>query len=230
MGFDARRIVLRLNPSLRGRVRVGLVVAEPVSIRPAGAALAGLMRETERVMRERYAGRAPGEIEPLAAARELYRGFGIDPTKTRPSSEALLRRVLRGRELPSIVNAVDLSNVLSVEFLLPIGLYDAARIDGEVELRAGGPGESYAGIRKHEVHLDGRPVLVDRSGPFGNPTSDSLRTSVDGRTTSLWMTIFAPPSLSGATLARHVERARHSIALHLAAGGAPVAACGTVVD
>jgi DNA/RNA-binding domain of Phe-tRNA-synthetase-like protein len=163
-----------------------------------------------------HAGRPPGEIEGLAPARRLYRAFGIDPTSTRPSSEALLRRILQGKPFPTINSAVEVCNLCSTSFLLPIGLYDAAEIRGAVVLRRGEPGESYQGIRKDAVNVAGRPVLVDEVGPFGNPTSDSLRTSVTEGTSSLVMVIFAPVDYAPAALDAHMTFAREAIARHLA--------------
>jgi DNA/RNA-binding domain of Phe-tRNA-synthetase-like protein len=138
----------------------------------------------------------PAEV---AAVRTMYKRVGLDPTKTRPSSEALLRRIRKGDTLPRINSMVDVCNWCSLEFQLPYGLYDAARIDGDVELRIGRPGESYPGIRKDDVNVGGRIALVDRVGPFGNPTSDSARTMVTTQTMKALLVVFAP---------REVERAR----------------------
>jgi DNA/RNA-binding domain of Phe-tRNA-synthetase-like protein len=133
--------------------------------------------------------------EERGAVRAMYRRVGIDPTKTRPSSEALLRRVRRGDALPRINSMVDVCNWCSLEFQLPYGLYDAAHIDGDVELRVGRDGESYPGIRKDDVHVAGRITLADRIGAFGNPTSDSARTMVTTSTTKALLVIFAPHEL-----------------------------------
>ena len=130
--------------------------------------------------------------EEAAAVRTMYKRVGLDPTKTRPSSEALLRRVRRGDPLPRINSMVDVCNWCSLEFQLPYGLYDASRIEGDVELRIGQPGESYPGIRKDDVHVGGRIALVDSQGPFGNPTSDSARTMVTTATTYGMLVVFAP--------------------------------------
>jgi DNA/RNA-binding domain of Phe-tRNA-synthetase-like protein len=131
----------------------------------------------------------PAEV---TAVRTMYKRVGLDPTKTRPSSEALLRRVRKGDPLPRINSMVDVCNWCSLEFQLPYGLYDAARIEGDAELRIGRPGESYPGIRKDDVHVGGRIALADRVGPFGNPTSDSARTMVTTATTSALLVVFAP--------------------------------------
>ena len=136
----------------------------------------------------------------VAAVRTMYKRVGLDPTKTRPSSEALLRRVRRGDPFPRINTMVDVCNWCSLEFQLPYGLYDASRIEGDVELRLGRPGESYAGIRKDDVHVDGRITLADSVGPFGNPTSDSARTMVTTATTHALLVVFAPAEIDGARL------------------------------
>jgi DNA/RNA-binding domain of Phe-tRNA-synthetase-like protein len=120
--------------------------------------------------------------EETSDVRTMYKRVGLDPTRTRPSSEALLRRVRRGDPFPRINSMVDVCNWCSLEFQLPYGLYDADRITGDVVLR----------IRKDEVHVGGRITLADAEGPFGNPTSDSARTMVTTATTSALLVVFAP--------------------------------------
>ena len=143
--------------------------------------------------------------EVTTAVRRLYRRFGIDPTKTRPSSEALARRVRRGESFPRVNVLVDVCNWCSLESGLPFGLYDAARIDGAIECRIGRADESYPGIRKDVVHVAGRLVLADQVGPFGNPTSDSSRTMITSETTCALVVVFAPVALAAAVLVRTVE-------------------------
>lgn len=213
----------RLNLSIAGEVagllRLAVVAVQPIRIAPSSSPLLEEIESLRLALFERYRGRGPAEIEGLAPARELYRAFSIDPTRTRPSSEALLRRILQGKPLPRISNAVDLCTLLSLEFLLPMGLYDADRIAGPVRLRRGMPGESYPGIRKDEVGLEGRPVLSDSTGAFGNPTSDSLRTCVTDSTRSLWMVLFAPSGAAPGILTAFLERASEELARSLAVPG-----------
>jgi DNA/RNA-binding domain of Phe-tRNA-synthetase-like protein len=96
-------------------------------------------------------------------------------------------------------------NWCSLEFQLPYGLYDAAHIESDVELRIGRAGESYPGIRKDAVHVDGRIALADRLGPFGNPTSDSARTMVTTATTRAMLVVFAPTEVDAKQLARVLD-------------------------
>jgi DNA/RNA-binding domain of Phe-tRNA-synthetase-like protein len=140
-----------------------------------------------------------------AAVRTMYKRVGLDPTKTRPSSEALLRRVRRGDPLPRINSMVDVCNWCSLEFQLPYGLYDADRVEGDVELRLGRNGESYSGIRKDDVHVANRITLADARGPFGNPTSDSARTMVTTATSNALLVVFAPHEYPRARLVEVLE-------------------------
>lgn len=195
---------LTLDPEVAPLLRVGVAACAPVRVGPASPELRQAIAERVGELAARYAGLSPAGIDGLAPARRLYRAFGIDPTSTRPSSEALLRRILQGRPFPEVNSAVDVGNLCSVSFLLPIGLYDADKIRGPIVLRRGREDEGYAGIRKDRVNVGGRPVLVDDEGPFGNPTSDSARTCVDDATTSLLMVLFAPGDTSAELLARHV--------------------------
>jgi DNA/RNA-binding domain of Phe-tRNA-synthetase-like protein len=143
--------------------------------------------------------------EETSSVRTMYKRVGIDPTKTRPSSEALLRRVRKGDTLPRINSMVDVCNWCSFEFQLPYGLYDVAHIEGDVTLRLGREGESYPGIRKDDVHVAGRIALADAMGPFGNPTSDSARTMVTTATTRALVVVFAPRDLEARRLARVLD-------------------------
>ena len=157
------------------------------------------LRETEEAVRVR-------PPEDVGTVRTMYKAVGLDPTKTRPSSEALLRRVRNGQSLPRINSMVDVCNWCSLEFQLPYGLYDAAQIDGDVELRLGRPGESYPGIRKDLVNVAARLALADRQGAFGNPTSDSARTMVTVSTTRALVVVFAPRGLDPARLSYVLDR------------------------
>lgn len=204
---------------VRGQVRIATILAEPVAVAPASALLDTEMSSLVAELARRHAGRQPSEIPGLLPARELYRTFGVDPTRTRPSSEALLRRALQGKPMPRVSNAVDVCNLCSLRFLLPIGLYDVSGIRGGATLRRGVSGESYPGIRKDEVHLEGRLVLADAHGPFGNPTSDSARTAVSASTTRLYLVVFAPTGFSADLLREHARFASDAIVRHLSTPG-----------
>ena len=180
----------RVDLALAGIVRLGVLAIDGVRIVGRAEAMNAPLAEAEA--RLRLAGERPGLV---SAVRTMYKRVGIDPTKTRPSSEALLRRVCKGEPLPRVNAAVDVCNWCSVETQVPYGLYDLDRVEGDVVLRLGTAGEEYAGIRKEVVHLAGRLALADGVGPFGNPTSDSARTMVTTASTRVVFVMFVPGEL-----------------------------------
>jgi DNA/RNA-binding domain of Phe-tRNA-synthetase-like protein len=195
-----------IDPTLAGRVRLGLLLIEGVSVRENDAALAARVDAECAALRARYGEGKSSEVPGTEDARTLYKALGMDPTKTRPSNEALLRRALKGESLYRINTLVDALNLASLREQLPFGLYDADRIVGAVLLRLGAAGEAYEGIRKGSVGAEGRPVLVDSEGPFGNPSSDSLRTSITLATTRCLVVAYAPAGCPTARLDGVLER------------------------
>ena len=124
-------------------------------------------------------GARSGDLAPADRARALFRKFGMDPTRIRPSSEALLRRIKRGQPLPRINSLVDVANALSVQLQVPVGLYDLDKVKGEeLVIRIGRDGEGYEGIGKERVNVDRRICVADAEGPCGNPSADSARTMI----------------------------------------------------
>ena len=199
-------LAFEIAPSLAGRVRIGLVAVAGTSVREGDPALAAEVDAECQALRARYGEGKSSEVPGAADARTLYKALGIDPTKTRPSNEALLRRALKGEGLYRINTLVDALNLASLREQLPFGLYDLDRVQPPVTLRLGGEAESYEGIRKGPVQVAGRPVLVDAEGPFGNPTSDSLRTSITLATTRCLAVAYAPASYSPARLDDVLDR------------------------
>src|SRR5580693_6175247 len=122
------------------------------------------------------------ESPQILATRAAYKALGKDPARYRGSAEALLRRVIAEKGLPRINAVVDIINLVSVESRLPIGLYDLAHVSGDIVFRAGRAGETYKGIGKYDLNLEGLPVFCDALGPHGSPTSDSERTMVTAGT------------------------------------------------
>ena len=122
------------------------------------------------------------ESPQIEMTRRAYKALGKDPARYRGSAEALLRRVVAGKGLPQINAVVDIINLVSLESRLPVGLYDTAHVRGDVVFRAGRAGESYKGIGKYDLNLEGLPLFADDQGPHGSATSDSERTMVTSKT------------------------------------------------
>ena len=192
-------MTVSLAPELAAIVRPAVIAWTGATVTARDPRLDPLLAEAEAKVRMT----PPAES---AAVRTMYKRVGIDPTKTRPSNEALLRRVGKGDTIPRINAAVDIVNWCSLEFQLPYGLYDLSKISGPVTIRLGAEGESYPGIRKDDVNVGGRITVADAIGAFGNPTSDSARTMVTGSATDLLVVIYAPKEVTRPQL-EHVMRA-----------------------
>ena len=119
------------------------------------------------------------EIESIAATRRIYRVCGKDPSRYRPASEALIRRVLQGKELYQLNTLVDLVNLASIAYGYSIGGFDADKFEGDtLTLGIGREGEPYEGIGRGMLNIQGLPVYRDAKGGVGTPTSDNERTKI----------------------------------------------------
>ena len=119
------------------------------------------------------------EMTSIAATRRVYKACGKDPSRYRPASEALIRRVLQGKELYQKDTLVDLVNLASIAFGYSIGGFDADKFVGDtLTLGIGREGEPYEGIGRGIINIHGLPVYRDAEGGVGTPTSDNERTKM----------------------------------------------------
>jgi DNA/RNA-binding domain of Phe-tRNA-synthetase-like protein len=190
---EKHRMKLLVEPGLSRKVRLGCCIQKGIKVtRDRGESLNEAIEDTQKEMISLYGRFQPSEIPGLKPARRLFRSIGVDPTRMRPASEALLRRTLKGKGIPVINSAVDAANLISLRYLVPVGLYDFDKIQGDVLLRLGRDGESYQRIGSGILNLNARMGLFDKEGGFGNPTGDSRRTSVTCDTKNLLFVAFFP--------------------------------------
>lgn len=204
MKFDLK---ISKDPGISDRLVAGILFFQKLECQKKNSVLWDEIKHVEEQYRNQF--KSPSEaLNILRPARDLYRAVGIEPTRIRPSSEALFRRIIKGRPLYQINSIVDSGNLASLSFLLPIGLYDREKINGSIIFRRGSEGESYEGIGKGRVNVSGRITLADQRGPFGNPSSDSLRTSIRIDTSGVIMVIFAPIDYSRERLQEHLNQSQ----------------------
>lgn len=143
----------------------------------------------------------------IRETKEAYRILGKDPSRYRPSAEALTRRIVKGKDLFWINNIVDILNLISLESGFSIGGYDADKIQGEVEFGVGRADEPYQAIGRGEFNIENLPLFRDELGAFGSATSDSQRTMVSMRTTRFLMVIidFAGNEILKSTTEKSIE-------------------------
>ena len=119
------------------------------------------------------------DMTSIAATRRVYKACGKDPSRYRPASEALIRRMLQGKELYQRDTLVDLVNLASIAYGYSIGGFDADKFVGNtLTLGIGREGEPYEGIGRGLLNICGLPVYRDAEGGVGTPTSDNERTKM----------------------------------------------------
>ena len=157
---------------------------------PVGLQTGELLQRCATQAAEQFATTPLSEDSIVQQVRQLFRAVGIDPTKYRPSSEALLRRAIKGEPVRSINAMVDINNICSMEYRLPFGCYDLDHIVGEdITIRLGENHEEYTGVAK-QISIGGKLCCADAVGPFGSPISDSARTKVTETTKQVLVLAF----------------------------------------
>jgi DNA/RNA-binding domain of Phe-tRNA-synthetase-like protein len=207
MNSNLKRIDVAIDAALKAkcpRVALGCVIAQ-VEAAESPEALIAELNACEQAILRLPEPRSVLESPQILATRAAYKALGKDPARYRGSAEALLRRVIAGKSLPRINAVVDIINLVSVESRLSIGLYDLAHVQGDIEFRAGRAGETYKGIGKYDLNLEGLPVFCDALGPHGSPTSDSERTMVTSETKNVLAVVISFGGKEG--LGRSTQRA-----------------------
>lgn len=158
---------------------VGAAVEAQVVNTPYCAELWDEIHELEQRLRQQLTTESLKTLPGIAATRAVYKKCGKDPSRYRPASEQLIRRMLQGKELYQIDTLVDLVNLASIAYGYSIGGFDADKIVGDtLTLGVGREGEPYEGIGRGLLNIAGLPVYRDRQGGVGTPTSDNERTKM----------------------------------------------------
>lgn len=167
-----------------------IVVTADVVNRPTDDALWAHLHRVADDVRANYAMEQVNKREAIAATRRAYKACGKEPNRYRPSSEALMRRMVKGLDLYRTLSVIDLINVLSVETGHSIGGFDADKIIGTtLTLGVGDEGEPYEAIGRGQLNIAGMPVWRDSLGGIGTPTSDNDRTKLSEDSVHLLMII-----------------------------------------
>ena len=205
---------ITIDPKLKAKCPRTALACVTARVQPGASpvALLGEMNQRELEIQELPFPRGVLESPQVETVRKAYKSLGKDPARYRGSAEALLRRIVAGKGFPQINAVVDVINLVSVESRLPIGLYDLAHVTGEIVFRAGLAGETYKGIGKYDLNLEGLPLFADIAGPHGSATSDSKRTMVTEATKQVLAIIVSFAGADG--LERWAQRMSALLAQH----------------
>lgn len=186
------------TPTIQTKIpglKIGILHASEFEVKIKSDFVSGQFVDLLKFIKNKFSEKPPSSDPVVSAVRRMYRRIGWEPTQYRPSSEAMIRRLLKDKGLYRINNAVDLGNVASTYFHIPMGLYDVDKLSGSISVDVGHDGEEYQGISKDVIHARGKLVLRDDEGVFGNPTADSSRTSIQKNTKNVLALFFSPPEI-----------------------------------
>ena len=181
-----------IDPDFKARIpalTVGFVVANVRNTEHNDA----LWQEIETATK-RFRGMTMEQVRRfprIKSLRDAYRSLGNDPTRYRGASEALIRRIVQGKELYRVNTVVNVCNLVALETLFSTGIFDFNAIAPPIAFRLGQSGERYSGIGRGEIKLERLPVFADASGPFGCTTNDSERTMVQLETTKVLLVVIS---------------------------------------
>lgn len=136
------------------------------------------------------------DFEGVREWRSTWKAFGGNPSRYRPSNEALLRRIKKQQYISSVQSAVDLNNFFSLQYDIPIGIYDCDQLNQTITLEVGDQSSSYEGLNGRSNNLENILTVNDAKGPFGSPYVDSKRTAVTNNTTNALQVFFLKTSMS----------------------------------
>lgn len=162
-------------------IRLGCIQCN-VTVTPSDEKILALSKEIIDGIKAELSIESISQKPTILSTKNAYRVLGKDPSRYRPSAEALTRRVVNGKDLYQVNNIVDLLNLGSLESGFSIGGYDAEKVDGAIDFGIGKENEPYQAIGRGDLNIENLPLFRDRSGAFGSPTSDSLRTMVTDNT------------------------------------------------
>lgn len=208
--LEVKRLEAALHPELCRRIpgfKAGIIQYEQVEIGSSPQMVKGRLQLFQESIYFDLLEKQLTDFPGIKEWRQVFKAAGVDPSRYRPSAEALYRRIKKQNYLAPVHSAIDLNNFFSIQYALPAGIYDAAHISEGLTIRTGFPEESYDALNGRVVNLENMIVAADNEGPFGSPYVDSERTKVTESAKNLLQIIYLRPSMSkedGGELTRSV--------------------------
>lgn len=203
-----------IDPSIR--LKLGYLELTGCEIGPSSDMLRATYDEVAKTAGDLFTQTSIGDHPVAGAVRRLFKSVGVDPSRYRPSAEALVRRIVKGQGLYHINSIVDINNICSIESLFPLGAYNRANIHGDVTIRLGRSDEIYAGIGR-QINIAGKLTSADDYGAFGSPIADSERTKITEETRDVLVLLYAPESTDDSDIAITLDRFADLASMHAGA-------------
>ncbi|MBT2584161.1 phenylalanine--tRNA ligase beta subunit-related protein [Planococcus sp. ISL-109] len=189
---------LELNPEITKIVpefKIGIIHYNNITVSDSPQMLKGRLQLFQEQLFFDMDDKELTDFPGLLEWKLAWKAFGGDPNRYRPSAEALYRRVRKQNYLTPVNSAIDMNSFLSLQYEIPLGLYDRKQIEGDVEIAIGTSNDRFEGLNNRENTLDRILVARDAKGAFGSPYVDSKRTAVTDKTTEAMHVFYLRPSM-----------------------------------
>ncbi len=189
---------IKISPHLKELVpdfKVGIIQYDHIEVGDSPQMIRGRLQTFQESLFFDLEDKHVTDFQGIAEWREIFKQVGTDPNRYRPSVEAIYRRIQKQNYLNTIHSAADLNNFFSMQYEIPIGIYDTNKINGDIEIRVGQLGDEYLGINGRTISMKDKILSSDETGAFGSPYVDSERTAVTIETKHAIQIVYLKPSL-----------------------------------
>ncbi|AIE59178.1 B3/4 domain-containing protein [Bacillus methanolicus] len=189
---------IHVSPELCALVpdfKVGVIYYHGIEVGPSPQMVKGRLQLFQESIFFELESKNITELDGIKEWRQIFKKTGKDPNRYRHSAEALYRRIKKQNYLQSVHSAIDINNFFSLQYQVPIGIYDTDKLSGDITIRLGQGNEEYTGLNGRKNSLHNLIISADNIGPFGSPFVDSERTAVDIHTKNAIQIIYLQPSI-----------------------------------
>ncbi|TCP18322.1 phosphoenolpyruvate synthase [Scopulibacillus darangshiensis] len=176
--------------------KVGLITYHDITIGVLPQLFGGHFSLFQEEIKLTFEEKSVTDLAGVSEWRKVFKSLGTDPSRYRPSHEALYRRLKKGQSIPSIHSAVDINNFFSLKYEIPLGIYDLGHLDGNVHVKIGGEQDEYEGIIGRVMSMNGKLLSADDIGAFGSPIVDSRRSMVTDKTKHALHIVYLRPTMA----------------------------------
>lgn len=190
---------IKIDDSIKNAIpdfKIGVIYYTGISVSESPQMLKGRLRLYQEKIYFDLEEKKVTDVDGIKEWRTIFKAIGTDPSRYRPSNEAIFRRIKKQQYLQTIHSAVDLNNFFSIQYEIPFGIYDVDRLSGSITIKVGEEGDEYEAINGRTINMKNKLVSCDEIGPFGSPHVDSKRTAVHLSTKAALHIVYLRPSMS----------------------------------
>jgi DNA/RNA-binding domain of Phe-tRNA-synthetase-like protein len=190
---------IRIDQSILDKLpefKVGIITYKDITISSSPQMIKGRLQLYQESISLDLETMPLADYKGVSEWRKVFKQLGMDPSKYRPSHEAMLRRIAKRDFVSTIHSAADINNFFSIQYGIPIGIYDLYKVNGDISIKIGGVDDSYDALNNRMIDAFSKIVSTDNQGPFGSPFVDSKRTAVTEETTSALQIVYLKPSIA----------------------------------